>query len=66
MTANILSLSRVRKAKVRAVATKQAGQNRVIFGRTKAEKIRDKAEKDRIASVVDGARLEVVKDPQSE
>jgi hypothetical protein len=43
--ADILSLSAARKAKARAAAQKQAEQNRILHGRTKAEKLKDKAEK---------------------
>jgi hypothetical protein len=39
--ADILSLSKVRKAKARAGKEQQAAENRVKFGRTKAEKERE-------------------------
>lgn len=42
--ADILSLSKARKAKARADKEQQAAQNRVKFGRTKAEKAREAAE----------------------
>lgn len=41
--ADILSLSKARKAKARAAKEQQAAENRVKFGRTKAEKERDAA-----------------------
>jgi hypothetical protein len=41
---NILSLSKARKAKARAAKDATAEQNRILFGRTKAEKQRAKAE----------------------
>jgi len=41
--ADILSLSKARKAKARAEKEQTAAQNRVKFGRTKAEKQRDAA-----------------------
>ena len=41
--ADILSLSKVRKAKARAAKEQVAAENRVKFGRTKAEKERDAA-----------------------
>ena len=41
--AEILSLSKARKAKARDAKGQQAAENRVKFGRTKAEKQRDKA-----------------------
>jgi hypothetical protein len=42
--ADILSLSKARKAKARAEKDAAARQNRILFGRTKAEKLKDKAE----------------------
>lgn len=42
--ADILSLSKARKARARADKEQQAAQNRVKFGRTKADKQRDEAE----------------------
>jgi Domain of unknown function (DUF4169) len=45
MPADILSLSKARKAKTRAAKDSQAQQNRVLFGRTKAEKLKDAAGK---------------------
>jgi hypothetical protein len=45
MTADILSLSKARKAKARADKEAQAGQNRIVHGRTKAEKALAKSEK---------------------
>lgn len=41
--ADILSLSKLRKARARAEKEQQAAENRARFGRTKAEKQRDKA-----------------------
>jgi Domain of unknown function (DUF4169) len=64
MPADILSLSKARKAKARTANSQQAEQNRLLFGRTKAEKIRDQAEKDRLTRVVDGAKREAGKDSQ--
>ena len=45
MPADIFSLSKARKARVRASEEAQAQANRILFGRTKAEKLKDKAEK---------------------
>jgi hypothetical protein len=42
--AEILSLSKVRKTRVRAAKEATAAENRVKFGRTKAEKARQAAE----------------------
>lgn len=41
--ADILSLSKARKAKARAAKEQTAAENRVRFGRTKGEKQRDGA-----------------------
>ncbi len=41
--ADILSLSKARKAKARVVKEQTASENRVKFGRTKAEKEREAA-----------------------
>lgn len=41
--ADIVSLSKARKAKARAAKEQLAAENRVKFGRTKAEKERDAA-----------------------
>lgn len=43
--ADILSLSKARKARTRAQKQARAAENRVKFGRTKAEKQREAAEK---------------------
>jgi hypothetical protein len=41
----IVSLSKARKAKARADKDAAAQQNRILFGRSKAEKARDEAER---------------------
>ena len=43
--ADILSLSKARKAKARSARDATASENRVKFGRTKADKQREAAEK---------------------
>jgi hypothetical protein len=45
MPADILSLSKARKAKARTASDTKAQQNRILFGQTKAEKLKDAAEK---------------------
>ena len=47
MTAEIINLSKARKAKARAGKDAAAAQNRVKFGRTKAEKALVKAVEDK-------------------
>ena len=51
--ADILSLSKARKAKVRAKKDAAAEANRAKFGRTKAEKLQDAAEKARLDKTID-------------
>ena len=43
MTADIINLRRARKAKARAERTRQADENRITFGRTKAERTQSAA-----------------------
>jgi hypothetical protein len=43
--AEIVSLSKARKARARTEKEATAQQNRILFGRSKAEKARDAAEK---------------------
>ena len=57
MPADILSLSKARKAKARVGKEQRAAENRVVFGRTKAEKLRQEAQDKRVRNAVDGARL---------
>ena len=52
--ADILSLSKARKARARADKEATAGANRLAFGRTKAEKQQAKAEKALSDKKIDG------------
>ncbi len=54
--AEIINLRRVRKAKARAAAEVTAAANRAAFGRTNAEKQATKADADRCARILDGAK----------
>ena len=54
----IVNLNRARKAKARAEKDAQATANRVKFGRTKAEKLADKAEAERAKKRLDDSRRE--------
>jgi len=54
----IVNLRQFRKQKARAEAEKTAEQNRVSFGRTKAERELTDAERDKAARHVDGHRLD--------
>lgn len=56
--ANILSLSKARKAKARADKDATAAANRAKFGRTKAEKLADEARKAKADKGIDGHRRE--------
>jgi hypothetical protein len=53
-----INLNRARKAKARVDADAQAAANRVKFGRTKAEKLAEKAEAGRKARLLDQTRRE--------
>ena len=52
--ADIINLRNVRKQKARADKDAQAQQNRILFGRTKAEKLRQAAEKALADKHIDG------------
>lgn len=54
--AEIISLKAVRKAKARAEKQQLAAENRTIYGATKAEKQRLKAEKAKADATLDGHR----------
>lgn len=60
--AEIVNLRRVRKAKDRDAAAKQAAANRAQHGETKGEKLRRQQEAERLARTVDGARREEGRD----
>jgi hypothetical protein len=52
--ADIVNLRQARKQKARAEKTAQAEQNRILFGRTKAEKLKQSAEKTLAERLIDG------------
>ena len=56
--ADILSLSKARKAKARVAKEQLAAENRAKFGRTKAEKERDAALADIAQKRLDGLKRE--------
>lgn len=56
--AEIINLRTARKARARAAHEQQAAENRARFGRTKAEKLRDRIAAERADRAQDGARLE--------
>jgi hypothetical protein len=55
--AEIVNLRRARKDRARQDAEKQAQQNRIAFGRNKAERKASDAERDRAARTLEGHRL---------
>lgn len=59
--AEILSLGKARKARARREREAEAVENRIRFGRTKAEKAVDAAERERLLRRVDQAR----RDPEA-
>jgi hypothetical protein len=54
----IVNLRLARKARDRGEAENRAAANRALHGRNKAQKQAAKAEQDRLARTVDGARLD--------
>lgn len=55
---SVINLNKARKAKARAEALATAAENRVKFGRTKADKLKSKAETDRASRDLAGHRRE--------
>ena len=58
---DIVNLNQFRKKKKRADDEKRAEENRVKFGRTKAEKVRDAAERRKSDDHLDGSKLDDAK-----
>ena len=56
--AEIISLNKARKAKARADKTVRAQENRVKFGRTKAQRQADAADRARADKRIDDSRRE--------
>jgi hypothetical protein len=54
----IVNLNRVRKAKAKIERQAQAAENRVKFGRTKAEKQKSRAEDEAAARLLEGHKLD--------
>lgn len=53
----IINLRQARKARNRLEKEKQAESNRALFGRTKGQKAKDKAESDKLQRHLDGHKL---------
>lgn len=56
MSADLINLNRARKEKAKRDRLAEAEANRVKFGRTKAEKLKDKAEAERATRTLEGHR----------
>jgi len=53
-----VNLNRFRKTRKRAEERKQAAENRVAFGRTKAERVKDRGEARKTDRDLDGKKLD--------
>jgi hypothetical protein len=56
--ADLINLNRFRKARRRTEETKESGENRVRFGRSKEQQRRDQQERDRKAKELDGKKID--------
>jgi hypothetical protein len=56
--ADVINLNKARKAKARGDQAANAAANRAQFGRTKAEKDRDRIDRERAKRLLDGAERE--------
>ncbi len=56
--ADVINLNRARKAKAKAEKKATAATNRAKHGRTKAERVKDQAEAEKVRTMLDGAKLE--------
>ena len=54
----VVNLRTARKRKARADKEQAAGENRALHGRSKAEKLRDRLQADKVQRFVEGHRLE--------
>jgi hypothetical protein len=61
--ADILSLSKFRKAKMRIDSEQKATENRILFGRSKAEKTVAKSEQALTEKRIDGHKLNTRNQP---
>ena len=62
--AEIINLQKVRKQRARADKAEQAEQNRIKFGRTKAERMLEETRAEKLAKLTDGHRLDGDPDKQ--
>ena len=61
---DVVNLRRARKARDRAEDERKAAENRVAFGRTKAERKLTEAERDKAARHIDGHKLDRDDEPE--
>jgi hypothetical protein len=62
--AKVVNLNKFRKSRGKAEAEKRADTNRRLHGRTTPERERERLQKQKLDSVVDGARLVETKDDE--
>lgn len=62
MTDNIINFRKAKKSVAKAKKESRAEENRARFGRTKTEKLKDASEKSKLASHVDGHKLDAGED----
>ncbi|RYE01933.1 MAG: DUF4169 family protein [Sphingomonadales bacterium] len=55
---DLVNLRQARKARDRKARAAEADANRALHGRTKAERMADAAERQRVAQMLDGAKRE--------
>lgn len=60
---DVINLNKARKARLKAEARGRADANRAKFGRTKAEKEKERHEKDRLDKLVDGSKIQIPPEP---
>ncbi|AZO12250.1 MULTISPECIES: DUF4169 family protein [unclassified Mesorhizobium] len=60
---DVVNLRQARKQKARIEKERQAGRNRTLHGRSKAERERDRLTSDRVEKFMDGHRREKPGDP---
>jgi hypothetical protein len=58
MAAEIINLNQVRKNRARAEKEKSASENRILFGRTKAEKNLTRARNDKAEKTLDQGKID--------
>lgn len=62
MTSNIINLNKVRKARAKAEKDRLAEENRILHGRTKAERELDEAQRRIDQARIDAARRDATND----